>query len=363
MLFWASLLLGERLFLWAGRDATRWWVIAGLMGLAGLVAVFLVGAGVIDPWWRRFRYTDGWAAGRVDRVTFYHGRLMALYPTLWSLFPVLALVAAARRSRPAVFAASVFGVALLAHSAAAQKSIRYLYYVMPAFFAVSGIALTAAVSALRDRTTSWLGRLRGLGSAPRARRLAGSALVVAALAFVVGANPAYVHAVRMVVVPGGQAYGEQPDWPEAGERFRDDAANSTAVLSSAPIQARYYLGRLDVSLYAGDLMTREGKLPEFTRDPWLNRPVVAEPESLARILDCLSTGLVLIAEDQFADPWYVSTEMAELLESRTEPVAVPQDWKLRVFRWSHRPASIPECASIPLSATSSRSFPHSDRPA
>ena len=91
----------------------------------------------------------------------------------WSLFPIACGVAVRRYPRPTLFCVSLFGVAFVVHSLAAFKAERYLYYAMPAFFCVWGMAAPTMLA--------WLRRTAGAFARevlPRTPRLASRAATV-----------------------------------------------------------------------------------------------------------------------------------------------------------------------------------------
>lgn len=343
---WVGLVLGPCLARRLAQSRYRVWL--------GLLVVLLLGYGIgmlLEPpealvdLWQRYQDTAVWGTERADRPTYYHGELLGLYPTLWTLFPLLVLVAVAEHVRISLFATWVFGVVFVALSLGAEKAMRYFYFATPAFFLVSAIALAHGVPTIREHLVHAMSRVARPRLSPGAHRAVAWALGIAVLAFAIGSNRAFVHSARLILTPSSATYGVQPDWPAAATWLRASGDTSARVLSSAPLKALYYLGRIDVSLDSRQL---EGR-PDFGEDRWLAKPVIGTPHSLERIMACTSRGVVLIEDWHWKRPWYVPTAVADYLQEHAERVSAPPAWKLRIFRWDHAirvPAE--ECVSLPV---------------
>jgi hypothetical protein len=229
-------------------------------------------------------FADLWAQGSVDNSRYYHRLLLDHYPTLWTLFPALWIVAAWRFPREAVFCGWMFAAPFAYHSIAAWKTERYLFYAMPAFFAVIGLAAAVILPALwraLDRTVDRLGG-RWLPAAARTAVvvgvLAGSAL------FAAMGNRAFAYTLAMMTTDDGdwpfdRLYRGEPDWEAAVPALAPVVDESAIVLASAAPKALYYLDRVDGHVAATELVGRFGRAPEFSRDTTaLGRPAISTPE-------------------------------------------------------------------------------------
>lgn len=345
LLAWLALVLGPRAIRRLRRSPNRWGIPLLLVLLVGSIVFAIAQYDALETLWRRYQTSAEWAVERADRITYYHGNLLGLYPSLWTLFPLLVLVAAVRHPKVSLFSALLFGVVLLELSFGGQKSQRYLFFVMPAFFTVAAIALAEGVPAIRDRLASRLARHVPPFLSRRTRTFLGWVLIVAVVLFAVGANRAFVHTGRMLATPNGSTYGAQPNWPAVVAWYATSADSPMLVLSSAPLKALYYLGRVEVSLESREL--RGG--PEFRTDRYTRRPVVSKPESLEMLMECVPRGLIFIEDSQWKRPWYVSERLAEYLTARTNQVPTPSGWGVRIFRWENSIGTPPHyCASLPL---------------
>lgn len=325
----------------APRDR-RWPNALILLGMAAAVVAVAAGHDFLLEAWARYRDTAVWSIERADRPTYYHGALLTLYPTLWTLLPLLALFAIAVYPALSLFAVSTFGGTFLLLSFAAQKSERYLFFVLPGFFIAASIALAHTIPSLRRSLETVLDRLPGSPS-PRTRSVLGWASIAGVIVFAIGSNRAFAHSARLVLAPASLTYHAQPDWSGVAEWFRSSADSSAVVLSSAPTKAVYFLGRVDVSLDSRQL---EGR-PEFSLDHWVKAPIVSEPESLKRIVSCTPSGLAFIEDWHWKRQWYVPTPVAERLEREATRVPEASEGRVLVFRWDHEvDAAAGDCATL-----------------
>jgi hypothetical protein len=84
----------------------------------GAAALALFGPEIVG----RYRASTAlWNEPRRNEFWFYHSWLNLYYPSLWPLFPFVALAAVARWPRPALFCLAVFVPAMTLHAFAAAK--------------------------------------------------------------------------------------------------------------------------------------------------------------------------------------------------------------------------------------------------
>jgi hypothetical protein len=335
LLIWLGLARGPTVWRWLARAHGRRWIGAGIVAAALIVVI--AGWETLSTMWDRYQWADDWAAGRSGDLLYYHRLLVSIYPPLWSLFPVIVGIALAATWGVAGFCTLVFATSVVLLSVGAMKAERYLFFVMPFFFILSGIAIGGAIPWLLKGARSVLARWKALRARPRlAASLAAAALVSAAL-FAMGSTRGLVRTAQML--GNRQAlettFGWQPNWNDAAAELLPLADSSAMVLSSWPLASWYYLDRLDVSLHAPDLTPRnQERLPEFAIPSWyLPRPTISEAESLARLLACAPSGLAIIERTHWRNPWQVSDELADFIERHLARVEVPERWGLLVFRW------------------------------
>jgi hypothetical protein len=322
----------------------RAWLVGGLLALAlAAVAVFVLsGSG------ERLRTMAGaadlWAMGSVDHTRYYHDRLLGQYPTLWTLFPLALLIAASSRWRAALLCASVFGVTFVALSMVAWKVERYIFFALPMFFAVWGIALGTAMPWLADRARTALRAASGRALPPRLESTAVAIALAAVALFAAFGNSASSYALKIMTTDDAEwrapdAYRGNSDWVAAGTVLAPDLAQADAVLGSYDVTAIYGLGRLDYLLRR--VGSTDGDVPDFHVRSKSGVPIVSTPEALDLVMSCHRSGLVFIEEGHYGAEWSVTLDLVRHLEANGERLELPEKWRLIAFRWA-----APEVASI-----------------
>jgi 4-amino-4-deoxy-L-arabinose transferase-like glycosyltransferase len=345
---WAVLVGLPEAFGQVSSRRSRLWLAGGLTALA-LVSVGAMTLMGFFGWLRAMAsHSDLWVMDRGPR--YYHYVFHDRYPTLWALFPLAVVISAATRWRATLLCASVFGVAIVAHSLAAWKDERYLFYVLPMFFATWGMAVGTA--------TPWVaGRARlALRAAARRtlperteRTVVGIVLISVALFAAIG-NPATgSYSVKMMIVGDaggvGVSYRSNPDWAAAGAALAPEVARADAVLGSYDVTAIYGLNRLDYLLRR--VGSSAGDVPDFHIRSKTGVPIVSTPGALALVMGCHRDGLIFIERGHYGATWSVTPELVRHLEANTERVQVPVGWRLAVFRWTTPAAPAASCDALP----------------
>lgn len=338
-------------------------IVGGLVVAVAAAAVLAVRMGALTSAARLFTYSDAWAAADRGNIKFYHWALLDDYATLWTLFPVLVLISAARRPRATAFCATIFGVAFVVQSLAAWKHVRYFQYAMPYFFALAGMGVAEVIPPLARRVRAVRHTLPGPFARPTWRGVlaTGAACVVAI--FLLAGNGAFPRLFRMLAATRdgdtSVAYHNHSDWSAAAPRLRQLSDSAALLVSSSDLKSLYYLGRLDVILYRDHLYSADGWAPEFSDFPKLGRPVISTPASVHRLVACYPTGLIIAESGAWRAPWGVPSATADYIERTLTRVPLPAAWRLEVFRW-RTPSATPEASCLdaghpPLAATSDAS--------
>jgi 4-amino-4-deoxy-L-arabinose transferase-like glycosyltransferase len=344
---------------WAAADRaratlTRSQLPSALVALIVIAAVtaFAIRRGTFAHQLALFSYVDLWAAGNRHNVRYYHDIFLDQYATLWTLFPLLAILAINRNGRAALFCLTPFVVALVTHSLAAWKAERYLFSVMPMFFAVAGIGIAEGASRVRPAIEGALNRLAGHALAPRARSAALVLVTAFIAAFAAIGNGATSYTIKMLRESDAEwelalLYRGQPDWVAARPVLGPQADSAAVVISSSELKSFYYLHRADVLLsvdYLGDPRTPG---PEFSIFRKLGRPVVSTVASLEQLRACYPTGLLLAEHGQWRTPWSIRPGVADYIEATMDSVRLPASTRLIAYRWRTPVAdSGANCASI-----------------
>ncbi len=269
---------------------------------------------------------------------YYPERLLDYYPLIMGILPLAVLAGLHRFRRFTWFCAVTFGVAVMVHSGAAAKQMRYIYYVMPYMYALVGIATAVAwpgikrlsrqvllaVPPVRLLPVSWSG--------PLALMLSTVVVLIAVMS-----NKGFRVAYGMLTATHADwpanYYDHIPsDWAAATPTLRKLAADSDVIISSSGIKALYYLGRFDYDLLL--TLARETTTgTEFGNDYRHGRPVIASPQALATITSENKSGIVIIDEIHWRQPAFVPDEVADYLEQHMQRLDMPGQWRLIVFRW------------------------------
>jgi hypothetical protein len=322
------------------RPSPQRWQIAGL--LAALAALGLLASwklGMIDWWLRVASYTALWAADSAGAYRYYYGILLENYSVLWPLLPLLGLLAASRQPLLAMQSASIFGVAFLAHSLLAWKAWRYIEYAMPFFYLLVALGAVEGIRRLAAALPDLLTRLLPFSLAPARLRALATVSLVLVLGFAALGNRSFFSSLKLMRVsdPGlsfpGMIHQEGSlSWSATAARIAPLLEEVETVVSSDSLKALYYLGRIDYEFNRDHLFTEQME-PEFHIDSATGFPVVSQPDSLRRIIDCHRSGLVVAERRLWGVPWSMPEDTTRLIAARARSLPLPPEWGMLVYRW------------------------------
>lgn len=324
-------------------------VVAGVM-LAAALAFSGRGQWLLEM----STYTPLWAESRADDVRYYHQLFLHRYGVLWALFPLSALLAVAARPRPALMAVCVFGVVFVAHSFVAWKHERYLFYALPFFFAVWGIAVGSSLPWLMGRFRRLVRLGPGGRLPPAVQRLGVGLLLLGVVGFAAFTTPAVSYGYKMLTVSDAEwnfrwgAYRGEPNWEAAARELRPLIEGAEVVIGSYDVAAIHAMGRLDYLLRP--VGGSDSRMPEFAMATKTRTPAISSPASLAAIMGCYRSGVVFVERGHWRNPSAAPPATADFLESAATPLPVPEHWRLVVLQWdAPLPGASPElCAGIPV---------------
>jgi hypothetical protein len=326
----------------------RWpWLLLGLLiCVVAAVAVAVLLGDLIAAMFARYLDTPLHTMHHRGEVWYYHIHLIEYYPTLWPIFPFLAILAVAARPRPSIFALCVFGAAFVFVSFGGQRSWRYLYFATPFMFVVWAIALAAIWHALRDLVLRAIDQVVS-PVAPGLRSLCGWILLIGSFAFLLGANggPA-----RTLLRPLGIQLGEglSADWPDAVPPLQDLVRDADVVVTSHELHMLYYLGRADIVLSKERLA--EFSDAEFALDRRTGLPAVSQPRSLELIMSCYGKGVIVTDTLKgWRAPTVIDEAASDFIAAHTEPIDLPPAARIKAFQWQTpiAQAAPAACAAIP----------------
>ena len=348
---WLAWMMTPRAIRWTRRGGSaRYLVAGGLLLSAGLVGLVAIHAGLPQEAWAKLRYAPGWATSLQNQVHFYHIWLLTQFPLLWPATGFLAIAALAFRPRAAGFCIAVFGTTLVLESVAGHKAERYIYFVLPFLMALWGIGLQSIAGALasaigREADAAAAGSLaflpRGLA---RMSLLTGAVLFT----FVASGGPAQLlfHLAKgKTPIDSGRLSAEWQALPAVAHPWLEGAE---VVLASNELAALWWLGRTDYLVHGSRLSElAPGALEGI--DPRTGLPVIATPESVADIIACYRSGLIVL-DWRDHGPAGVSDAIRARIATLTALVPMPEFHDLLVHRWQHEGPVRPCAAGLPKRA-------------
>jgi len=274
-----------------------------------------------------------WASPSANRPQYYLLELAREAPLLWPLFPVAVLIAFLFGNRRlTVFAAVVLLFALLVHSIAAAKTMRYIYYALPFLCVVWGCALSGLCSGLARVDL----RSTGLVS----KNVAPLALLVAAVVLVLSQEGQRAARLAFGKLPSDPKanYDGETDWSPAVPPVRPLLASANRVVTSNAMKALYYFGRYDYDLNA-TIVPETLSGVEFGLDERTGRHAISTAQSIAQVLGMPGTTVVILEEMRLGNPAGVPADAVDTIAQRCSVVAVPAAAGLRA--WSCPSAKSP----------------------
>ena len=331
-----------------GYQPTRTHLIAVVVAALGALAALYL-TGILEAAIAQYTTAAEWNRG--SRIQYYYWVMTEYYNPFWSVLPIAAILALVRYPALGGFAICVFAVSFVTLSFAGMKEDRYLYFSFPFFFLLIGIGIAETFAIVRSLARSVIEGLPGAGIA-RAGALAGPVSAVA-LTFFVISNLGYVSVAKDLV--GGTAKRVQPRWDLLADRYGDQLRESRVLLTNRPNYSLYYLDRMPVSIGLSRLKDLGPDAEEFSIDYRTGAVLIGVQPSLARILACVESGLLVAEQRQWnRNPRTgVSGKMIPTIESNMERIELPKDWGLRLYRWdrftrkgSPVPSEGVDCASL-----------------
>lgn len=303
-------------------------VTLGALGLGSAVSLAAVGYfGLLDL----LGSSALWAAGDAKRYQFYLVALRNELPLLWPLLPLavtLAVVHPASR-RLGIYCSVVAVSVLVVHSVAAQKSMRYAYYVTPLLCILWAIGIANLLALAANHRSLARGHASG-----RVPTIAWAVLAAAGVLSQEGARALNLLSGRDSPA-AKRPFAEEPDWTPLLAELKPRARAAARVVTSNSMKAMYYLGRYDYELNASSVLETETGT-EFGRDFRTGRKAIGTAESIGQVLSRPGTSLVVIEASKIGRPNGVTSEAFAVIDSRCSELSLPAGSGVRVW-WCDSP--------------------------
>ena len=317
-------------------------LIAVIAAVLIVILLKLLAPQELSELWNKYRSSPLWAGG--SGILYYHWWFVDHYPVFYGLFPAVVGLAMVRAWRPALYCAVVFTIGVAIHSFAGTKGGRYIYYLLPFFFVLCGIAVSAALPHVTALARSAWSSTFGSPSASRGSAAGNAATAMLFLGILFASTPGFYRAVKVLVAGSAHLHPQYAThWSLAREPLLAAASESDIVVTANALSALYFLGDYDVEMSATVL--HDFSSEEFDRDPRTGRPVISTTASLQLLMSCYQEGLVIADHHQWSSAVYgIPPESARVLERTASPVPLPQEANLVAYRW-HNPSAVrdPEC--------------------
>jgi len=316
-----------------------------LMSIIGIVALIVGGIYATSFSHIANEYLDApsWAIGDIDNYRFYHYYLLSSYPLLWTLLPLAILTGLSFKRNLTLLFASIFMLAFFLHSFAGPKAVRYIFYTLPFFYCIWGIAFSRFAPGIRNIIISAVYAITSDYNFILPSKLIAWLLIIGSALFVMASNPALPLAFRMATRgdhewPVGEMFRGYSDWEQAGQVLIPEIKPGDVILASSDVKAIYFLGRSDFVINRA-LISESKTNREFGRLRQTGRPVIGKLGSLKKLMACYETGIAIVEDNHWRADYSVTNEVADYLESQGERINLPHAWHLHVYRWEHKVAT------------------------
>jgi hypothetical protein len=325
---WVSPLVGSKLI----RRLSQYSAANRALFLTGVLAVgVLIFPAVLDfgrSLFRTYTVSPIWESADFRR---YHWLLQGQYPTLWTCLPLAVIVSLSSNRKAISLSAIILVVSFLFLSSGARQGERFLYFVLPFFFAIWGICISMLAPGLRELIRSANSKVVGNASVRRGAAFLEHGVLVAIVVFLLFTNSAFPMAYRMLT----------EDQPGDAEAFKQAASKlkpwiedpQTAIVVTSGVRALYYFGRYDFEYSRPHVLeTENGR--DFGIDTRTGRPVIGTVQSLRSVLASYECGIFVnnFVPGSIFGP---DDETLEFLEKHTEAISLEtaKNNSIRAYYW------------------------------
>lgn len=331
-------------------DRQNRFVVALLSAL--LIAILATGTLWALP---KLQRTSLWATEDRYNVLYYSQYFRQTIPLLWFLLPFATLVGLERKPRLTAFCFTMLAIPLTVQSIGGMKSPRYVLYALPFLYALWGIAiqvLLPRIGKVSNAVVSNAANAIGIPQSPLRNHMFAGSLVAICSMVAVGGNLGLEQALKEALTGFAgvvrrpeslMAPPLDPPWTSNIQALNAAIGNPEIFVAADDLRSILYLKPMDILINASRISDIEPP-EEFVRDPRTGRRVIGRPESVERVINCFSSGTILIPEVRWRSFFAVPQPTADRIEALAVPI-VPPVPGFRIFRWAHA-VSNPACQSI-----------------
>jgi len=309
--------------------ADRWDIVGPILrrypiriGLAAVAAVAAaIAVGTVLGLTQRLMEAPLWAMHAAHRPFFYLVAFADTMPFLWAIFPVVAVIAWFSQPRLTLFCLVALVAVFVVHSIAAQKSIRYVYYILPLYCVMWGCAAAGIAARLQSADVQST-RLREAGMA---------FLVAVTLALTVEGQRAVKLLLGRLTPHEALGYAVEAEWSPAVPSLQPLVAAARHVVTSNAMKSIYYLGRYDYELNAS-IVTETDTEEEFGRDERTGMQAIGTAASMDKVLRMPGTTLVVLETETLNLDSGVPTSAVALIKERCVEIALPPQAQLSAWQ-------------------------------
>ncbi len=311
----------------------RW--IVGASIVATLLVLAIAMRGTLEVLLDTYFASALWNSS--DTPLYYFSLYRESFGLFWGLAPAAFLLALVARPAPALFCTCIFVVAFVIQSLGGMRSERFMFYALPFFFIVWGIAADVAGRAAVGWLREELPKFSFFTQRPSLTRSLSCAGILAIGCFALVMAPFVETSVKMTL-------GKRTDPPDYWDRYRTNWGQAAAflrkvreqhevVIASQPLHAIYYLGDVDYALNATTLADIAPPGTHAAIDPRTGRLLFDDVATLQAVTRCHRSGAIIIHGPAFGNPTRVDQNVADYFVANFEQLSIPVKTDLLVFRW------------------------------
>lgn len=290
---------------WLKAYPWLWWLVGAM--LVATAGVLLSGVFSEEIRWLWLTYNwEPWPAQ--NDTTFYHRNFRDNYPTFWTLFPVIAVIALRANFMPASFCLMLFGTTFVLQSFGGLKNIRYLYSTMPFFFVLWGIGLQAILPGLWRLLKEYAQEAMSFLLPASLKNISATLVLVIAAAFLVFANPAFVRSAKLMLGKDeNMLLGKvRWQWVDAHALLDPWLADNAIIVTNEEMRAVEWLGDFDLAFnkprFSEFAYSRKTEMPPFSFDHRTGRPLIGELDDFELTIRCIPIGVFVTNQNGLQHP-------------------------------------------------------------